>query len=270
MAQICDLIERFPINRMTAVPTMLQMMLATPLEQRDLSSLEVVVSGAAPLPGEVQSEFERHVPSCRILQGYGLSETSPTISVQRLSDAIKGRTKPGSVGRPLPGLDVLVVSGETGEPLAPGDVGEIAVRGPNVMLGYWRNEDASAQSIRDGYFFTGDMGKLDADGNLWIVDRRKDLIIRGGMNVFPVDVEASLLECPGVLEAAVVGRSSEKYGEEPVAFVVLAASASADEVNVHSQANLAKYKRPVEIRPVDAIPKTPVGKIDKKELRAQL
>ena len=139
------------------------------------------------------------------------------------------------------------------------------------MLGYWRNEAATAQAIKDGWFHTGDMGKLDEDGNLFIVERKKDLVIRGGFNVYPADVEGVLLKHPGINEAAIVGRPSDRWGEEPVAFVVLASpDVKPEEIMSYCEGELAKYKIPAEIRPVPMIPKTPVGKIDKKALRAEL
>ena len=265
-----DMIEEHKVQRMAVVPTMLQLLLMMPLEERDLSSLEYITSGAAGLPGEVQRAFEERLPNCKILQGYGLTETSPTVAVQSPSSADDGTRKIGSVGPVVPGVEVRI-EGDDGSALGPDEVGEITVKGPNVMLGYWRNEEATAEAIKDGWFHTGDMGKLDADGNLFIVERKKDLVIRGGFNVYPADVEGVLLKHPGITEAAIVGRASERWGEEPVAFVVLASSdVSIDDIMEYCQTELAKYKIPAEIRPVPMIPKTPVGKIDKKELRTQL
>ena len=266
---VVDMVERFAVKRMALVPTMLQMLIALDLESRDMSSLTSVTSGAAALPIEVLKTFEAKVPSCKIVQGYGLSETSPTVAVQSPSSAHDGTRAIGSVGKVIEGVDVRI-TGEEGDALPVDEVGEITVKGPNVMLGYWRNEAATADAIRDGWFHTGDMGKLDADGNLWIVERKKDLIIRGGFNVYPNDVEGLLLEHPGVGEAAVVAKPSEKFGEEPLAFVVAAGEVTEEELMAFCEERLAKYKRPVEIRLVSEIPKTPVGKIDKKVLRSQL
>jgi long-chain acyl-CoA synthetase len=266
---VLDAIERHRIQRMAVVPTMVQMLLTADLESRDLSSLTYITSGGAAMPEEVLRAWERRVPNCPILQGYGLTETSPTITVQRPSSVEDGTRKVGSVGRPIDGVEVRIVD-DADRPLGPGEVGEVTARGPNVMRGYWRNPGATADAVRDGWFHTGDMGYLDADGDLFIVDRKKDLIIRGGFNVFPNDVEAALLESPQVLEAAVVARPSEKYGEEPVAFVSLAPGATVEDVTAYCEERLAKYKRPAEVRAVPAVPKTPVGKIDRKALRAEL
>ncbi|MGH2734407.1 MAG: class I adenylate-forming enzyme family protein, partial [Actinomycetota bacterium] len=195
----CELIQKFEVSRTAVVPTMLQMMLAAPLEDFDLSSLHYIVSGAAALPDEILRAWEQRVPSSKLLQGYGLSETSPTISVQPPSSADGGTRKIGSVGRPLPGLDVRIVDGD-GEVLGPDEVGEITVKGPNVTLGYWDNDQATSDAIRDGYFHTGDMGKLDTDGDLFIVDRKKDLIKTSGYQVWPREVEEALASHPAVAE----------------------------------------------------------------------
>ncbi|MEA2460646.1 MAG: long-chain acyl-CoA synthetase [Actinomycetota bacterium] len=269
--QFLDMIEQHSVQRTAVVPAMLQFLLLMPFEDRDLSSLQSITSGAAGLPQEVLRSFEERVPGCGILQGYGLTETSPTVAVQPPSSLEDGTRKIGSVGPVVPGVEVRI-EGDQGAPVEPGEVGEITVRGPNVMLGYWRNEEATAEAIRDGWFHTGDMGRLDADGHLAIVDRKKDLVIRGGFNVFPGDVEGVLVDHPDVSEAAVVGRASETWGEEPVALVVLVpgTETTAEELDAFCEQNLAKYKRPAEIRIVTEIPKTPVGKPDKKAIRAAL
>jgi long-chain acyl-CoA synthetase len=266
-----DLIEEFGVQRMAVVPTMLQLLLASDLENRDLSSLTSITSGAAGLPDEVLRAWEEKVPNCKLCQGYGLSETSPTVAVQHPSSATDGTRAIGSVGKVIEGCQVRIID-DAGNEVPTGEVGEITIKGPNVMLGYWRNPEATAEAVKDGWFHSGDVGKFDADGNLYIVERLKDLIIRGGFNVYPKDVEGVFLEHPAVGEAAVVGRVNEKFGEEPVAFVVPRAGAepTPEELLAYGEEKLAKYKRPVEIRIVTEIPKTPVGKIDKKVLRSQL
>jgi long-chain acyl-CoA synthetase len=266
-----DMIEAHKVSRMAVVPTMLQMLLAMPLEERDLSSLRYITSGAAGLPGEIQRAFEERVPNCKILQGYGLTETSPTVAVQSPSSAEDGSRRIGSVGKVVDGCEVRIVDDE-GKETPAGEPGEVTVKGPNVMQGYWRNPEATAEAIKDGWFHTGDVGRIDDEGNLYIVERKKDLVIRGGFNVFPADVEGVLLKHPGIAEVAVVGRPSERWGEEPVAFVVVtgAAAPTEEELTAFCEENLAVYKRPAAFRFVDAIPKTPVGKIDKKNLRTEL
>ena len=266
-----DMIQEHRVQRMAVVPTMLQMLLALPLEEWDLTSLQFITTGAAALPTEVLEQWESRVPNCSLIQGYGLTETSPTISVQPPSSAKDGSRRIGTVGKPIEGVEVRIVS-DDGSVLGPDEIGEVVVKGPNVMLGYWRNPEATEDAVVDGWFHTGDVGTLDADGNLVIVDRKKDLIIRGGFNVYPVDVEAVLLKHPDVGEAALVGKPSEKWGEEPIAFVVPVGGRAIDPEDVlrYCESNLAKYKRPIEVKVVDSIPKTPVGKIDKKLLRAEL
>jgi long-chain acyl-CoA synthetase len=268
-AEMVEIVPKHSVRRMALVPSMLQMLLATPLEDHDLSSLTFITSGAAGLPPEVLAEWEKRVPGSAILQGYGLTETSPTVAVQPPSSVADGTRKIGSVGPPIDGVEVRI-AGDEGQSPGPGEVGEITVKGPNVMLGYHNDPEATKDAIRDGYFHTGDMGKLDEDGHLWIVDRKKDLIIRGGFNVYPTDVESALLEHPSISEAGVIGRPSEKFGEEPVAFVVASGELDENDVVAFSQERLAKYKRPVEVRIVPQLPKTPVGKTDKKALRAEL
>jgi long-chain acyl-CoA synthetase len=266
---VLEAIAEHSVQRFAAVPTILQMLLASSLEEHDLSSLTSITSGAAALPVEVLKAFEERVPNVKIVQGYGLTETSPTVAVQSPSSAAEGTRKIGSVGEVIEGVEVRIVDLE-GAPVPDGEIGEITVKGPNVMLGYWENDSATADAIRDGWFHTGDMGRLE-EGHLFIVERKKDLVIRGGFNVYPADVEGVLLEHPGVAEAAVVGRPSEKWGEEPVAFVVAGpAGVTAEELSGFCQERLATYKIPAEFKIVPAIPKTPVGKIDKKDLRNQI
>ncbi len=203
------------------VPSMLQLLLSAPLEDHDLSSLRFVTSGGAPLAPEIEAEFCRRVPSVSIRQGYGLTETAALISSNPV-----GRERSGSVGRPVPGCTVEIVDDE-GHRLPAGQAGEICARSPGVMRGYWRSPEATAEALRDGRLHTGDIGYLDEQGYLFIVDRKKDLIIRGGFNVYPRDVEDALLEHPAVALAGVVGRPDRDHGEEVVAFVSLHAGSVA-------------------------------------------
>jgi long-chain acyl-CoA synthetase len=248
------------------VPSMIAMLLAEPLERYDLSSLRHVFCGAAPLPLRLARELERRVPSATVLEGYGCTESSSIITATP-----PAARRPGTVGIPVPGVEVRVVADEGG-PLPPGQDGEIVLRGPNVMAGYWRDERETAQALAGGWLHTGDVGHLDGDGYLTIVDRKKDLIIRGGFNVFPRDVEDALMEHPAVVAAAVVGRPDPRLGEEVVAFVALrpGADRSAEALVEFARERLGPTKSPREVRVVEEIPLTPVGKVDRKRLRAEV
>jgi long-chain acyl-CoA synthetase len=249
---------------MSVVPTMLVYLLHHPDADRfDTSSMRLWGSGAAPLPLEIVEPFERKFGG-RILEGYGLTEASPVVSAHRLS----GVRKLGSVGQPLPGVQVGILD-EDDRLLPAGQVGEVGVRGPNVMQGYHGLAEETARALRNGWLHTGDMGRLDADGFLYIVERKKDLIIRGGFNVYPREVEEVLYAHPAVAEAAVVGTPDALMGEEVQAFVTLKPGATADAEGLIAfcQARLAKYKCPRQVRFVDGLPKSPIGKILRKELR---
>ncbi len=240
------------------VPSMLAMMLAFPVEEYDLSDLTFVFSGAAPLARAIAEEFERRVPSATVLEGYGCTETGGIIS-----STPPLAPRPGTVGRAVPGVEIRIV-GADGADVPTGEDGEIVVRGPNVMPSYW-----DGPGLVDGWFHTGDLGRLDPDGYLTIVDRIKDLIIRGGYNVYPRDVEDVLLQHPGVSMAAVVGRPDPRLGEEVVAFVSLAhgATVAATDLVAFAKERLSANKYPREVHIVDAIPLTSVGKLDRKRLR---
>jgi long-chain acyl-CoA synthetase len=235
------------------VPSMLHLLLQQPLEQYDLAELRFVASGAAPLAVGAIEEFIRRVPGVQIREGYGLTETSALVSTNP-----PGRCKHGTVGPPVPGTEVRIVEGE------------VCVRSELLMAGYWNAPEATAEAVRDGWLYTGDMGRLDEDGYLTIVDRKKDLIIRGGFNVFPRDVEEALLEHPAVAAACVLGRPDSVYGEEVVAFVTLAARVEEEELVRFGRERLGGYKYPREIHVLDALPLTPVGKADRKALRQAL
>jgi long-chain acyl-CoA synthetase len=246
------------------VPSMIQMLLGQPLEQADLSSLIAVSSGASPLPEEVRREFEARVPSAQVFEGYGCTEAATLIS----ANPIDGR-RAGSVGLPVPGVQVSIRD-DADQALPAGQDGEICVRSPGVMTGYWHTADSASTVLAGGWLRTGDIGHLDADGYLYVVDRKKDLILRGGFNVFPRDVEEVLVGHPAVAQAGVVGRPDVRLGEEVVAYVSLrdGVTATADELIEHSRRHLAANKYPREITIVPAIPLTSVGKLDRKKLRA--
>ena len=231
-----------------------------------LLRLRVAVSGSAPLAGAVLQRFETQM-RIPLLEGYGLTEAAPVVALAPLD----GPRKPGSVGRPLPGVEVGILD-PAGRLLPPGEPGEIAVRGPNVMQGYWHQPAETEQSLRDGWLHTGDVGLLDADGHLFIQDRKKDMLLVRGQNVYPREIEEVLHRAPGVCEAAVVGRADEKRGEVPVAFVVLQPGATTSQASLraHCREQLADYKLPRLYRIVDALPRTGTGKVDKKALRRQL
>jgi len=263
---VLSLIAQHRLQLAAVVPSMLQMLLGHPLEEHDLSTLLYVTSGGAPLAPEVEAEFVRRVPSVTIRQGYGLTESAALISTNPT-----GREKPGSVGLPVPGCRVQILD-DDGLGLAAGEAGEICCTSPGVMSGYWRSPESTAEALRDGALHTGDIGYLDHDGYLFIVDRKKDVIIRGGFNVYPRDVEDALVKHPAVQLAAVVGRPDRVHGEEVVAFVSLQSGATltAEELIAWARQHIGGYKYPRELRIVAAIPLTPVGKIDRKALRHQL
>ena len=252
------------VNVSPLVPSMLQMLLQQPLEDYDLSALIRLTSGAAPLPRQVAEDFARRLPHVEIAEGYGCTETAAIISTSPV-----GAARAGSVGRPAPGVQLRLERPDSSE-AAPGEDGEICVRGPMVMTGYWHAPDETAQVMRGGWLHTGDVGKLDQDGFLYIVDRIKDLIIRGGYNVYPRDVEDVLVAHPDVVAAAVVGKPDPRLGEEVVAFVQLRAGAATEpgELVDHARRHLSAVKYPREVRIIDAIPLTSVMKTDRKRLRA--
>jgi long-chain acyl-CoA synthetase len=260
------LVQEHGVQTAPLVPSMIQLLLAQPLEDYDLSSLLYLGSGAAPLAAELVEELRRRAPWISIRQGYGLSETAALVSTNPA-----GREKAGSVGVPIPGAEVRILD-DSGRVLEPGEPGEVCVRSPAVMQGYWRAPEATAEAIRDGWLHTGDIGYLDDEGYLFIVDRKKDLIIRGGFNVYPRDVEDALLEHPFVAAAGVVGRPDERRGEEVVAFVSLTepAAVSEEELVAWARNRIGGYKYPREVHVLDTIPLTAVGKLDRKALRNRL
>jgi long-chain acyl-CoA synthetase len=254
------------IERTTLVPSMIQMLLNQPLAETDLSALVAVSSGAAPLAADVRDEFEALVPSATVYEGYGCTESASVISSSPL-----GARRKGSVGLPIPGCEVSIQD-EDGKELPPGVDGEICARSPGIMSGYWHAPEATSVALRNGWLCTGDIGHRDEDGYLYVVDRKKDLIIRGGFNVYPRDIEDVLLAHPAVGLAAVVGRPDRRLGEEVVAFVSLRPGAvvTVDELATHAKSRLSANKYPREIRVIDQVPLTSVGKLDRKRLRAMI
>ena len=260
------LVEEHRTQTSALVPSMISSLLTQPLEQHDLSCLERVSSGGAPLALDVARELERRIPGVEVREGYGCTESSALISAQPPDER-----RLGSVGKPVPGVQVRIC-GPDGTTLPTGQDGEICVRGPVLMTGYWNAPEATAQTLRGGELHTGDIGHLDEDGYLYVVDRLKDLIIRNGFNVYPRDVEDVLLAHPEITGAAVVGRPDPRTGEEVVAFVCLAPGSglTPDRVVAHAKEHLSAAKYPREVHLVDAIPLTSVLKTDRKALRARL
>jgi long-chain acyl-CoA synthetase len=262
-AKAFEIIERDRVTLFQGVPTMYSAMLNHGAgDSADTSSLRVCVSGGASMPVEVMRSFEQKF-SCTILEGYGLSETSPVAS----SNPLHGERKAGSIGLPIAGVEMKVVD-EDDKDVPTGQVGEIVIRGHNVMKGYWRRPEATAETMRGGWFHSGDMAKVDEDGYFFIVDRKKDMIIRGGYNVYPREIEEVLYEHPSVIEAAVVGVPHEELGEEVGAAVALAEGATCDpdELRDFVKQRVAAYKYPRHVWIVDALPKGPTGKILKREI----
>jgi long-chain acyl-CoA synthetase len=248
------------------VPTMLRLLTTQPLESYDLSALRRLVSGSAPLPAEVLEEWNRRVPQVEIVEGYGCSETAALASTTPT-----GVARAGSVGKAAPGVEIRIERADA-TPAGVGEDGEICIRTPALMTGYWRDPDATSQAVRDGWFHTGDVGHLDADGYLFVVDRMKDVIIRGGFNVYPRDVEEALIRHRDVAVCAVVGRPSREHGEEVVAFVQLepGATVTSEELIEFGRAHLSAVKYPREVHVVDQLPLTSIGKLDRKSLRTRL
>jgi long-chain acyl-CoA synthetase len=263
-ADVLDVLERDRCTVIGGVPTMLHALAEQDITGRDLSALRVAVSGGASLPEDVMRTFEGKY-GIEVLEGYGLSETASTCSFNRPGDR-----RVLSIGKPVWGV-TMRVGDATDQPLRPGreHVGEILVRGHNVMKGYLGRPEATAETMRGGWLHTGDLGYMDEDGFYFIVDRAKDLVIRGGYNVYPREVEEVLWAHPAILEAAVVGKPDERLGEEVVAIVVLrpGSELSANELIAYCRERLAAYKYPREIRFVAELPKGPTGKLLKSALR---
>ncbi|MEV0623619.1 AMP-binding protein [Nonomuraea sp. NPDC050404] len=252
----------------TVVPSMLHLLLAEPLESHPLPDLAYLTCGAAPLGRETLTEFERRMPGVQILEGYGLTETSAVTTFNP-----PGRRRVGSVGLPLAGYSITIRDND-GEAVEIGDVGEICVSGDSLMLGYWgeHEPDPEGTALVGKELRTGDIGCVDDDGYLYIVDRKKDLIIRGGFNVFPRDVEDALDRHPDVLVSGVVGRPEPGLGEEVVAFVQLrtGATVTAEELIEWARERVGRVKYPREVRFVESVPLTSVLKLDRKALRGRL
>ncbi|MBV8713867.1 MAG: long-chain fatty acid--CoA ligase [Chloroflexi bacterium] len=261
-------IQRERAQLLPGVPTMyMAINNAKHLAHYNLRSLKGAISGAAPLPLDVQRRFEE-LTGARLIEGYGLTEASPVTHCVPLG---RGHA-PGSIGVPLPSTDAAVFDQETGtRQLPPGEVGELAVRGPQIMQGYWNRPEETAQVLRDGWLFTGDIAREDADGFFSIVDRKKDMIITGGMNVYPRDVEEPLYAHPKVREAVAVGVPDERWGEAVKVYIVLRDGQTATEQEIldYCHSRMARYKVPKLVEFRKELPKSMVGKVLRRQLVAE-
>ncbi len=263
---VVDELERSRVTTVWLAPAMVNAIMALPdIEERDLSSVRVVINGGEKMPIPLIERIQRTFTSAWFADAYGLTET---VSGDTFLDRDSIVSKLGSVGRPCLYLE-LDIWDEGGRSLHAGESGEIVMRGPKVFPGYWRDPDATAAAFTGGWFHTGDIGVRDEDGYLYILDRLKDMIVSGGENIASSEVERVLYEHPAVLEVAVVGRADDRWGEVPVAFVVLRSevTATADELVQHCRAQLARFKVPRDITFLDALPRNPSGKVLKRELR---
>lgn len=248
------------------VPAMYTILLNKPeIHSYNFENLRLFVYGAAPMPYELVKRLKDTFPKVKVQNCYGQTENSPAASSLTDKDAL---TKIGSVGRPLPRTEIKLVD-SLGDEVPLGKVGEICVKGPQVMKGYLRNPEETSKTIQNGWLYSGDLGKFDEEGFLYIVDRKKDMIIRGGENIYPIEVEEVLYQIPQVLEAAVVGIPHEVYGEVPKAFVVIKGdqTLTAEEVLTYCGTQLAKYKMPLEVEFLKELPRNASGKVLKHTLR---
>jgi len=269
-AEILELIPRFRINFAFFVPALLNFLLQHPLaKDTDFSSLRTILYGASPIPEDLLKACLQAF-GCQFVQAYGLTETTGAVVLLPAHDHVPGSPRLRACGLPTFGTEVKIVD-EKGDPCAPNQVGEILMRGGAIMKGYWNRPEATTQAIRDGWFSSGDAGYLDADGYLFIHDRVKDMIVSGGENVYPAEVESILFGHPAVADAAVIGVPDERWGESVKAVIVRkpGSEVSAEELIEFCQGKLAGYKRPRSIDFVDALPRNPTGKILKRELRAK-
>jgi long-chain acyl-CoA synthetase len=269
LAQVIDVIEKKKPTLFPGVPTIYTAINRAAAERKlDLTSMQVCLSGGAPLPGDVRARFEE-LTGCKLIEGYGLSEASPVVTC----NPVVGFDKVGSIGITVPETEVSIRVPVTCETAVPeGEKGEICVKGPQVMLGYWNRPDATAEQFHDGWLRTGDIGWRDPDGAIYLVDRLKDLIICGGYNVYPRVLEEALYQHPAVEEATVIGVPDTYRGQAPMAFVKLRDNheATPEDLMKHLSTWVSKIEMPKAIEIRDALPKTMVGKLSKKELVAEI
>lgn len=269
--QCIKLIEKYGCTFFPGVPTMLQKLFDHPEARRhDLSSISRIMTGAAPVPAALLERIYAFMGrDTVVMTGYGLTEGTAIATLEHIELDEEGRVKrPKSIGKILPGIELRMIK-EDGSDAAPGEVGEICMRGANVMLGYYKMPDDTAIALAGGWLHTGDLGMFDADGHGYIVDRKKDVIIRGGQNIYPADIEEVLYQVPGVSEVAVIGAPDEALGEVPVAYVAVrpGAEVSADALIARCKEELAYFKVPAAIHFLTELPKGPTGKILRRGLR---
>ena len=261
-------LKKYRPTMLPGVPTLFVALINDPrLARLDLSDLWACISGSAPLPVEVRDRFEA-LTDCRILEGYGLTEAGPVTHL----NPIHGDRPPASIGLPFPSTDVKVMDPETGARELPwGEVGELAIKGPQVMAGYWNNPGETAYALRDGWLYTGDLGRMDKNGYFYIIDRKKDLIINGGYKIFPREVEEILYQIPGVKEAVAVGEPDSYRGEAVKVVIVLKEGAHLTEAEVQDfcKERLAVYKVPKIVEFREELPKSLVGKVLRRALRPE-
>jgi long-chain acyl-CoA synthetase len=265
--QLLDTIQRAKPTIMPGVPTLFTAVNNYPkLDQYDLSSLAYCLSGGAALPLEVKQTFEK-LTGCTLVEGYGLSETSPVAT----ANPFTGVNKSGSIGLPMPATTITIISIDTGKPVPTGETGEVCITGPQVMAGYWNNPDATKEAIVDGRFRSGDIGYLDEDGYTFIVDRLKEMILAGGYNVYPRNVEEAIYMHPAVSECAVVGLPDEYRGQTVKAYVALGEGQSLSEADLLAflEDKISKIEMPKLVEFRTDLPKSAIGKILKKELLAE-
>jgi acyl-CoA synthetase (AMP-forming)/AMP-acid ligase II len=268
---ILKLIQEERCTHINLVPTLLGWMLSLPnLEDFDLSSLRMISYAGSPMAPEVLKAAIRKFGNI-FVQGYGMTEAAPAVSFLTAADHVLEGPRSrllASAGKAAPGIEVRIVDDDD-KSVAPGEIGEIAVKGENVMLGYWKNPELSAETLRGGWLHTGDMGTLDEEGYLFLKDRKSDMIVTGGENVFPKETEDVLYEHPAVQECAVVSAPDPRWGEKVQAVVALKAGHSVPESELiaHCKGRLAGYKCPKAVEIWDALPKSPIGKILRKDVK---
>jgi len=264
-----ETVAKYKATTFSCVPTVLSILLRMPHENLNLSSLEYIICGAAPLPVEVFKAFENTF-DCKVIEGYGLTEGTCASSVNPLPTETEDRRKVGSIGIPLPGNEMKIVD-ENGNNVPPNTKGEIIIKGDNIMKEYFKNPEANAETLKNGWLYTGDIGHMDEDGFFFITDRKKDMIIRGGENIYPREIEEVLYSHPAVSLATVIGVRDKIYGELPKAFAVLkeGESLTEEELIEYCKKNLADFKVPKYVEFRDDLPRTPTGKIMKQPLREE-